>query len=94
MPLTLAAGVIAYVSVSSIPICSAPSRANSFAFSEWSGHAGYPNAGRMPRKRSSISCSCRSFGPVSYQSRRATSCRYSANASASRSASALTMIAW
>ena len=93
MPLTLAAGVIAYVSVSAMPASSAPSRANSFDFSLWSGQAGYPNAGRIPRKRSAISSSFGSYGPVSYQAFRATSCRYSANASARRSASALTMIA-
>ena len=49
MPLTLAAGVIANVSVSSSPTSSAPSSENSFGFSLWSGQAGYPNAGRMPR---------------------------------------------
>ena len=94
MPLTLAAGVMAYVSVSSMPSASAPSRSKSFRFSLWSGQAGYPNAGRIPRKRSAISCSGASFGPVSYHARRASSCTCSARASASRSASALTMIAW
>ena len=73
MPLTLAAGVIAYVSVSASPASSAPSSANSFAFSLWSGQAGYPNAGRMPRNRSATSSSRVSFAPVSYHSRRATS---------------------
>src|SRR6266540_2075316 len=65
MPLTLAAGSIAHDSVSEMPACSAPSRSKSFRFSLWSGQAGYPNAGRMPRKRSAISCSGLSFDPVS-----------------------------
>ena len=71
---------------------SAPSRAKSFHFSLWSGQAGYPKAGRMPRKRSAINCSVESLSPCSYHSCRATSCRYSANASARRSASAFAMI--
>ena len=48
-PLTLAAGSIAQCSVRSIPSSRAPSRSKSRRFSEWSGHAGYPNAGRIPR---------------------------------------------
>jgi hypothetical protein len=40
MPLTLAAGVIAKLSVSSIPIAGASSSSNSLRFSVWSGHAG------------------------------------------------------
>ena len=46
------AGVIANDSVRSRPTRSAARRSNSFRFSVWSGHAGYPNAGRMPRNLS------------------------------------------
>ena len=94
MPLTLAAGVIAYVSVSASPALLGAEQREQLRLLAVVGQAGYPNAGRMPRKRSAISCSVGSFGPVSYQARRATSWRYSANASARRSARALTMIAW
>src|SRR5438067_1134974 len=46
----------------------------------------------MPRYFSAMSSSLGCFGPVSYHDLLTSSCRYSANASASRSASALTMI--
>ena len=49
MPLTAEAGVTANVSVSANPCASAPSSWKSFPFSEWSGQAGYPKAGRIPR---------------------------------------------
>ena len=49
MIINMAAGVIAKLSVSATPTDSAPSSPNSLGFSLWSGHAGYPNAGRMPR---------------------------------------------
>src|SRR5205085_576645 len=80
-------------SVSSMPTCSASRSLKRVPFSLWSGQAGYPNAGRMPRNFSATSSSGACLGPRSYQSRRATSCRYSAKASARRSASALTRIA-
>ena len=44
-----AAGIIAKLSVSPMPVRSARNKSNRRRFSLWSGQAGYPNAGRMPR---------------------------------------------
>ncbi len=45
----------------------------SVSFSEWSGQAGYPYAGRIPRKRSRIRASPESCSLGAYHSCRACS---------------------
>ena len=49
-------------------------------FSEWSGQAGYPNAGRMPRNRSATRSSLESFSSGAYQARRDCWWSHSVNA--------------
>ena len=94
MPLTLAAGIIAQLSVSSMPDALGAEQLEQLPL------LGVVGAGRVAERRPDAAVALgdqlvvpRASLPAAYHSRRARSCRYSANASASRSASALTMIA-